>query len=764
MLPNRYKWQIKTNTVEDSIINQILVGRGLISNQERENFLNPSKMQLCNPFLLNDMDIAVKRIQLAKERKEHIVVYGDYDVDGITSTSILYMFLKEQGYDVSYYIPNRIDEGYGINKGALDKIKQYSQLIITVDTGIAANEEIEHANKIGLDVIITDHHECQEQLPKAYCILNPKRPDTTYPFQLLAGVGVTFKLIHGIAIEENAEDKIWKYLDIVAIGTVADVVSLEGENRVLTSLGFKQMESTEHVGVKAMLNIVQLDGKKISSGVIGFQIGPRINAAGRIGDALLGVKLLTTKDDTEANTIAQKLDVLNKERQEMEHLILKEAEKYIEENVDLKNDLCIIVLGEEWHHGVIGIVASRIQNKYYKPTIVLTKEDGVYSGSARSIEGFNIFEAISTAKEYLMRFGGHEMAAGISLQENQIDKFKEIIKEYSKSHLNDEILTRLLVLDAELEAEDVSLKLCEDIERLEPMGLNNPTPIFSVKGTIQYTQTLGQEKKHLKIALQNKNNVFHCIGFDKGYLVDYLTEGEEIVLACEISKNVWNGKTSLQLRIKDIVSPEETVFKSCYYKVLYEYLPEPKVDIDEPLELIKTTDTCSNYLAFTEVGVKSLMKNEYPTEKIIKKIMGICYNEHCDFEKQSLIEWDFKHFGQVYCMNTTLKNHKEQVVYMVPTASDCREIYKFLKLSKDKIYLHSVVERFKMRQMTEYKIFQILNIFKELSILDYHIQDGEICYQIHQINKTQLEKSLRYIILQKYAHNMKNELKSGGTR
>ena len=330
MLPSKYKWHSQIDSTEGNIIEKILYRRGIKDHEEIERFLTPSKEQLHSPYLLNDMDKAVKRIQQAKALEEHIVIYGDYDVDGVTSTSILYMFLKEQGYKVSYYIPNRTEEGYGLNKGAIELIKEYSSLMITVDTGIAANEEVDFGNTIGMDIIITDHHECQESLPKAFCVINPKRPDTTYPFDSLAGVGVTFKLIHALAIAQNAVEKIWKYLDIVALGTIADVVPLRDENRIITYFGFERMKDTVHPGLRALLNTVRNGELKITSNLIGYQLGPRINAAGRISDAKIGVELLTTKDEKVAKTIAEALENENRKRQDMEMAILKEAEAYIE--------------------------------------------------------------------------------------------------------------------------------------------------------------------------------------------------------------------------------------------------------------------------------------------------------------------------------------------------------------------------------------------------------------------------------------------------
>ncbi|MEG1148980.1 MAG: single-stranded-DNA-specific exonuclease RecJ, partial [Niameybacter sp.] len=719
-------------------------------------------------YLLNDMDKAVQRIEQTKLANEHIVIYGDYDVDGVTSTSILYMFLSEQGYSVSYYIPNRTEEGYGLNVGAIEKISKYASLVITVDTGIAATGEVAFAKELGLDMIITDHHECQEILPDALCVINPKRHDTTYPFDSLAGVGVTFKLIHAIALKENVEDKIWKYIDIVALGTIADVVPLEKENRVITYLGFKQMKETEHLGLRALLEVVQNGELKITSNVIGYQLGPRINAAGRISDAKIGVELLTTKDQERAKSIAEALDLENKKRQEMEQEILKEAEAYIEAHVDTKHEDIIIVAGKEWHHGVIGIVASRILNKYYKPTVVLTLENGIYSGSARSVEGFNIFEALNYVKGHLTRFGGHEMAAGLSLEEDRLEAFCRDLNTYGKTQLNEELLTPGLEIDLELKLEEISIGVCEELEQMEPFGVCNPTPLFAVRGLVQYAQKIGGDK-HLKLAIQSNHTVLHAIGFDKGELADCLSEGEEVIVACEISKNVWNNKVSVQLRIKDVMSSEQAILKSKYYRALYEVCKEPKMP--NKLELVKAVDAEPTGLSvFTEKSLMEIFTSLSKHEKKVTILSKICYNDFWSLQEAPAIfvmpskahmrnsrcyEWDFTSEGTYRCLNTSLEQHTLQISKMVPSYTDCKSVYKYLKHQNSSVYLHKIVEMFMSYDMTEYKLLQILDIFTELELIAYELVEEKVIYTLLQGNKTKLEHSTRYMRLQDFAQSMK---------
>ncbi|MEG0500809.1 MAG: single-stranded-DNA-specific exonuclease RecJ [Cellulosilyticaceae bacterium] len=773
MLPSKYKWNSKNNGTKAHIIEQILDNRGIDGAEARYKFLHPSQTQLYNPYLLSDMERAVERIRRVKQEGKEIVIYGDYDVDGVTSTSILYIFLKSLGYEVSYYIPNRQTEGYGLNKEALKKIEEYANLVITVDTGIAAIDEVSYAKEIGLDIIITDHHECQEELPAAYCVINPKRPGSTYPFDALAGVGVTFKLIHALAIREDVEDQIWQYLDIVALGTVADVVPLEDENRVITYLGFMQMGKTVHVGLKALLGLLQTKDNKITSNLIGYQLGPRINAAGRISDAKLGVELLVTRDLEKAKKIALLLDAENKKRQEMEAQIVEEAQRYIDENIDVEKEKIIIVAGKKWHHGVIGIVASRIMGQYYKPTIILTLEDGVYSGSARSIAGFNIFEAINHNRDKLIRFGGHEMAAGLSLDEKMLEIFISDISSYTEEHLAEELLTPCLDIDTEIEANELTLSLCNELEQLEPFGSANPSPTFAISGEIQYIQQIGQDNKHLKLSIQKGQNVFQGVGFGKGYLAEYLSEGEEVIIAGEIVKNEWNGRTTVQIRIKDIQSPAEKVMESKYYLSLYNYMKEPEIIKRSEVNIHKMASTTDRVNVFTENGLKEIYKIYKNQQKPITNLNEICYNEWYGLKEEPIIyvnslldnqfnentnyEWDFKTKIDYTCINPSLNNHIMQVPKMVPSYVDCKVIYKFLKNNKQNyIYIHKAVSSLDTCNMTEYKLLQALDVFEELGLICYKLIDDKITYEMKLSSKTNLEHSKRYMHLQKFAGCMCN--------
>ena len=396
----------------------------LILSREIENvdmFLNGTLEDLNDPFKMKDMDKFVRRIKHAIDNNEKICIYGDYDVDGITSITVMYKFLMSIGADVIYYLPDRLIEGYGLNLKALDKIKEDgTKLVITVDCGITAVEEVEYAKSIGLDMCITDHHECSDTLPEAICIVNPKQKDDT-TFKMLAGVGVAFKCITALSKEYNLEKESYlQYLDIVAVGTISDIVPLVDENRIISKYGLEMMKETKNVGLKALLNIINF--KIVDSTMVSFGMAPRINACGRMGNASIAVKLLLEKDKDRANDLAIELNNQNTKRQEVEKKIFESAIKIIKEKgIDKKNS--IVLYDENWHNGVIGIVASRLVNIYYKPVILLTKENGVIRGSGRCPVDFSLYDTLTKCKESLIQFGGHELAAGLSIEEEKIEEF-----------------------------------------------------------------------------------------------------------------------------------------------------------------------------------------------------------------------------------------------------------------------------------------------------------------------------------------------------
>lgn len=536
------------------VLATLLVHRGLITKEQIELFMLPTQEKFHNPFLMKDMDKAVERILAARAAHEQITIYGDYDVDGITSTSILTLFLKEVGCAVDYYIPDRIEEGYGINIKALQVIKESgAQLVISVDTGITALKEIAYCqHELGLDLIVTDHHECGEELPQGLAVLNPKRADCTYPYDMLAGVGVTFKLIQGISQSLKMEDLVWKYLDLVAIGTIADLVPLQDENRIIVQLAFKNIANTWNIGLKTLMHVAGVKLDKITAGTIGFQIGPRLNAAGRLGDAKRGVELFITSDENRAIELAEVLNSENKRRQEIEQVILEQAIEVIENQGNLEKRKILVVAKQGWEHGVIGIVASRLVEKYYRPTILLTIDEGKASGSARSVEGFSIYEALVGCKDLFEKFGGHDMAAGMSLKEEHIELLDQRLNDYAHQKMTKETLTRKIKADLRLEVAEVTLEFIEKISLLEPYGMGNEEPKFIVKGQIKEIKTMGQKQNHLKVELIEGTNRLPAVGFNCAHFYDELAAHCPIEVIGTLNINEWQQKRNPQLMLRDL--------------------------------------------------------------------------------------------------------------------------------------------------------------------------------------------------------------------
>lgn len=530
------------------IIAKVLLNRGISDDNDIESFLHPKLENLNDPFLLNDMDIAVDRIIECIETKQKITIYGDYDVDGITSIATLSKFLTELGIDNDYYLPNRLDEGYGLNNNALDKIAASgTKLLITVDCGISAYDEIEYAKSIGLEVIVTDHHECPEKLPLALAVIDPKREDSTYPFSSLAGVGVTFKLIYAISLKLGLDRKRYlKYLDIVCLGTVADIVPLIDENRIIVNYGLILVRETRNIGLRALIDITGYTS--IDSTSISFGIAPRINACGRMGEAEIALKLLLTASESEARAIAEKLNELNKERQDVEKKIINEAIDIIERDKLYNNDI-IIVGSLNWHHGVIGIVASKITELYYKPSVLISFEDGVGKGSGRSIEGFDLHEALTLCSQYLDKFGGHEMAIGLSLKEENFNDFKINLEKITSDRIDKEALPSIKI-DAIVDIRNINMEIFAHMKLLEPYGESNPSPLFVSKNLKVESVRLLSNDKHLKISLKDGNVILNAIGFNLGDKQVRLGDKVDVVYALEINR--YNNMESIQLNVKDI--------------------------------------------------------------------------------------------------------------------------------------------------------------------------------------------------------------------
>jgi len=496
------------------------------------------------------MQKAVDRIIKAMENKEKVIIYGDYDVDGITSTMVLKKFLDEHGLEVGYRIPNRLNEGYGLNLNAVKEIADSGyNLIITVDCGISGIEEIKYAYELGMEVIVTDHHEPLEEIPKAVAVIDCKRKDNEYPFKSLAGCGVVFKLIQALSQRLNIDEKEYlKYLDIVCVGTISDIVPLVDENRVIAKLGLKLVAQTRNPGLAYLLNSTGF--KEVNSNTVSFGIAPRINACGRMGFEEEALKLFLTNDLKEAEEITYRLNEFNKERQDIEKRIFNEAIKQIEEN-HLDKDPIIVLGSENWHHGVIGIVSSKITDLYYKPSILVCFEDDIAKGSGRSIPGFDLHEALCKSGDLLSKYGGHEMAVGLSLEKNKFEQFREKINEIvAQSHTED--LVPIIKIDKEVFAEDVSIQMVESLKLLEPFGEANKTPLFLYRNLKIDSIRALSEGKHLKLTLKDDSLIIQAIGFNLGYLADDYLIGNKVDIVANLEVNEFNSRRMVQLNIKDI--------------------------------------------------------------------------------------------------------------------------------------------------------------------------------------------------------------------
>jgi len=531
------------------IIAQLLINRGIDSKEEAENFLCADLKGSHDPFLFKGMDRVVERIKQAKAKGEKVMVFGDYDVDGVTSSALLHKLLSSKGIDVINHIPHRMKDGYGLNEEiGLTAKESGVGLIISVDCGTTAVKEINAINKQGIDVIVIDHHEPSEgPMPEAFAIINPKQEDCGYPFKDLASVGLVSKLVHACEGELNQDD-----LDMVALGTIADVAPLRGENRILVKHGLPKITKTKNIGLMALLDTAKIRGKKIKPYYVGFILGPRINATGRMDSAHRSLDLFLSKDIDDAYKLAKTLEKFNTERQKMQRDVVQEAMDIVEQEVNFKDQKVIVLSKEGWHKGVLGIVAARITDKYYRPSIVISVKDGVGTASARSISGFHLHEALSDCADCLENFGGHAGAAGLTIKEENIDQFRTRINSVAEKSLNIKELKPILTIDQQIALTDIDLKLAESMEDLEPFGEGNPQPVFCSRNVIakSYPQVLGKET--LKFWVTDGTASISAVGFGMAKYKDMVRPGGKLDLAYEISIDDWNKSPVPQLKLKDI--------------------------------------------------------------------------------------------------------------------------------------------------------------------------------------------------------------------
>ena len=549
----------KDFSVSNSIAT-IMYLKSITNKNESRSFFYSDFKFLHDPLLMLDMDKAIDRVLLSKNNNELILIIGDYDADGTTAASVLYLYFKSINIDVEYYIPNRQTEGYGVSTNAIDyAYKIGAKLIITCDCGITAIEQIEYAKQYNIETIITDHHKQKDELPKAFAILNPNREDCSYPFKGLCGAGVAFKLCLGINNQLGNEMKdVLQYTDLVAIATTADVVPIIDENRLIVKEGLKNIIQGKNKGIRALMRVSKLDTNSINVGKLGYWFIPKINAAGRLGDAARAVKLFTTNNPQFANEIAIDLENENEKRKLITMQHENDAKRIINDSIDFDKHKIIILYNDDWHFGVIGIVASRVKELYNRPTIILTKEDGLYKGSCRSIGGYDIVNALHECSDILENYGGHPMAAGLSIKEKHLKSFCIRMNEYTSSKLDGD-LQPIINIDYELKLSEINSRFVKFLDYLEPFGPGNAKPIFATKNIDQLSdaQLVGKDRDTLKFTVHNGITSFNVIGFRMVENYEKLLSDKPIDIAYYIDKNYWNNKFSTQLILKDLVYSNE---------------------------------------------------------------------------------------------------------------------------------------------------------------------------------------------------------------
>lgn len=751
---------------------KIFLSRKMDNAETIDKFLNSTLDDLNDPFLLKDMNLAVKRIAKAIENKEKILIYGDYDVDGVTSTSVLYKFLKSQNAWVDYYIPNRFEEGYGFSQSSVEKIiNMQVDLVVTVDCGTTSIEETGMLMEKGIDVVVTDHHECKEELPSVKALVNPQRPDCMYPHKNLSGVGVAFKLIKALSFEMNIQINQLEFLDLVALGTIADVMPLTGENRILVKYGIKKINNTSNIGLKSLMKEVGIFGKKITSRDIGYIIAPRLNAAGRIGDAAMVVELLTTEDEVKANEIASKLNEHNKKRQEIETEIFEEVISKIEKESYIKKSSIMVVSGRDWHQGVIGIVASKVVEKYNKPCILITVSDGIGKGSGRSVEGINLFNALTSCKETLEKFGGHEMAVGLTLKEEKIHDFNRLINEYISSFSDTFEYTEKIKIDITVEIEEITLENVRELDFLEPFGIDNSEPLFKFENAkINEINAVGSDKSHLKLKVENSGSKVDAIAFKKGDLAKVYKKSDILDIVCTLDINIWRDVESVQLKVIDIKPAFEVLLKNKFFfsldksltfeentteenyikkisligenKDLKEYIYNYNLQKKKMMIMLNSIDTVKEIINLVkncafEFNLKYSMS--FSKIKINNSDLHILVNPHpykldvSEFDKVIV-------YGQWFCekyLNKVLNSIDLSKIYIynkinfnfnkdsvIPNRQEMVFVYKHLKANYDKNFvidnLFAFSDFLSIKygiNMNYFKAKKIIQIFDELSFL-----------------------------------------------
>ena len=570
-MPNEREWRLRDsgdpeNVAQlsaelgiDPVLASLLVTRGVHTFEEARSFFRPSLSALHDPFLMKDMDLAVARLEKAVASQEKILVYGDYDVDGTTAVALVYSFIRRLTSSVDFYIPDRYDEGYGVSKKGIDWASDNGfTLIITLDCGIKAIDKVKYAADKGIDLIICDHHLPEEEIPAAAAVLDPKREDCTYPFDDLSGCGVGFKLVQAYSQKNGLPfESLLPLLDLLVVSIASDLVTVVGENRVLAHFGLKRLNEEPRIGLQAMINLANLEQGHVTIDDIVFKIGPRINAAGRMESGRLAVELLTAETEEAAVTIGSQINDNNNERKSIDREITKAALDMVQDGTCCSSENAVIVYGPDWNKGVVGIVASRLVEAYYKPAFVLTKSNGFVTGSARSVRGFDLYEAISSCADLLENYGGHIYAAGLTLREENLPEFVRRIDKYVGEHISDEMATPIVDVDSEINFSQITPKFFRILKQFQPFGPGNSAPVFLTKNVYDdgNGRKVGPGGQHLKLELIQESQPYHQISasaFNMASLFEHIRNGNPIDICYSVVENYYRGNSTIQLRIKDM--------------------------------------------------------------------------------------------------------------------------------------------------------------------------------------------------------------------
>ena len=570
-MPNEREWRLRDsgdpeNVAQlsaelgiDPVLASLLVTRGVHTFEEARSFFRPSLSALHDPFLMKDMDLAVARLEKAVASQEKILVYGDYDVDGTTAVALVYSFIRRLTSSVDFYIPDRYDEGYGVSKKGIDWASDNGfTLIITLDCGIKAIDKVKYAADKGIDLIICDHHLPEEEIPAAAAVLDPKREDCTYPFDDLSGCGVGFKLVQAYSQKNGLPfESLLPLLDLLVVSIASDLVTVVGENRVLAHFGLKRLNEEPRIGLQAMINLANLELGHVTIDDIVFKIGPRINAAGRMESGRLAVELLTAETEEAAVTIGSQINDNNNERKSIDREITKAALDMVQDGTCCSSENAVIVYGPDWNKGVVGIVASRLVEAYYKPAFVLTKSNGFVTGSARSVRGFDLYEAISSCADLLENYGGHIYAAGLTLREENLPEFVRRIDKYVGEHISDEMATPIVDVDSEINFSQITPKFFRILKQFQPFGPGNSAPVFLTKNVYDdgNGRKVGPGGQHLKLELIQESQPYHqisAIAFNMASLFEHIRNGNPIDICYSVVENYYRGNSTIQLRIKDM--------------------------------------------------------------------------------------------------------------------------------------------------------------------------------------------------------------------